>query len=60
MIALRIRDSRDIRTTEQLDALRAAEQEAADRAIEREWQARVRENIRRRERARNTFTQRTA
>lgn len=60
MTAIRIRDSRDTRTPEQLGALRAAEQDAADRALEREWQARVQANIRRRERARTHFTQRTA
>lgn len=48
---IRIRDSRDTRTPEQLGALRAAKQEAADRALEREWQRRVQANIRRRQRA---------
>ena len=48
---IRIRDSRDTRTPEQLGALRAAEQDAADRALEREWQRRVQTNIRRRQRA---------
>lgn len=51
MTALRIRDKRDIRTAAELGALRAAEQDAADRALEREWQRRVQANIRRRQRS---------
>lgn len=48
MIALRIRDSRDIRTVEQIQRDAALLQEAADIRLEAVWRTRVAENVRRR------------